>query len=172
MEAPDDFVSRFDEMFGVAYRAAFAVLGERTDAEDCAQDTLAKALIKWRTVKLHPVPWAARVSTNAAIDRWRKRQRSVLSAEPHEAEAPTSALSDKFLAGQRDDLVRALRALPRRQREAVVLRHLLDLSEAETATALKCSIGTIKSATSRGLAQLRTQLGDLVPTEATEATPG
>lgn len=166
MRTPDDFVTRFDEMFGVAYRAAYAVLGDRADAEDCAQDTLAKALVKWRTVSRHAVPWTARVATNAAIDRWRKRQRAFVTDEPGAAadrERAGYATPPAQLIQQRDDLVRALRALPRRQREAVVLRHLLDLSEADTATALRCSVGTVKSATSRGLAQLRIHLGDAMP---------
>ncbi|WP_083908437.1 SigE family RNA polymerase sigma factor [Ilumatobacter coccineus] len=166
MQAPEDYVARFDEMFGVAYRAAYAVLGERGDAEDCAQDTLAKALVRWHRVGHHPIPWTARVATNAAIDRWRRRSRTLRGSWPDDEiirfgdpslTDPTHPLA---IVRQRNDLVRALRALPRRQREAVVLRHLLDLSEADTATALKCSPGTVKSATSRGLAKLRELLDD------------
>jgi RNA polymerase sigma factor (sigma-70 family) len=56
-------------------------------------------------------------------------------------------------------LLAALRALPERQRAAVVLRHWCDLSEAETADAMKCSVGTVKSNASRGLARLRQALG-------------
>lgn len=166
MQAPDDYVTRFEEMFGVAYRAAYAVLGDRGDAEDCAQDTLAKALVRWRRVGQHPIPWTARVATNGAIDRWRKRDRSQLSSRPDDeivsGDGPSliDPVQPLTIIGQRNDLVRALRALPRRQREAVVLRHLLDLSEAETATALSCSAGTVKSATSRGLAKLRELLDD------------
>ncbi len=166
MHAPDDYVTRFEEMFGVAYRAAYAVLGDRGDAEDCAQDTLAKALVRWRRVGLHPIPWVARVSTNGAIDRWRKRYRSWIVSQPDDEITrfgdPTINNPHHPLAviRQRHDLVRALRALPRRQREAVVLRHLLDLSEADTARALRCSPGTVKSTTSRGLAKLRDLLDD------------
>lgn len=169
MQAPDDYVSHFEEMFAVAYRAAFAVLGDRGDAEDCAQDTLAKALVKWRVVSRHPVPWTARVSTNAAIDRWRKRKRSTLSddVESHSRDVRTDSAAGAVdgirHSEQRNDLVRALRTLPRRQREAVVLRHLLDLTEIDTAEALKCSVGTVKSATSRGLDRLRTEFGDAIP---------
>ena len=53
----------------------------------------------------------------------------------------------------------ALRELPDRQRAAVVLRHWCDLSEAETASIMGCSAGTVKSNTSKGLAHLRTALG-------------
>ncbi|MGB3736648.1 MAG: sigma-70 family RNA polymerase sigma factor [Ilumatobacter sp.] len=165
MEPPDDYVSRFEEMFAVGYRAAYAVLGDRGDAEDVAQDTLAKALVGWRRVGHHPLPWTARVATNGAIDRWRKRERSPIAQRADDAiRAGDRRLVDPNHPGsverQRSDLVRALRALPRRQREAVVLRHLLDFSEADTAVALRCSVGTVKSATSRGLTRLRHLLDD------------
>jgi RNA polymerase sigma factor (sigma-70 family) len=58
----------------------------------------------------------------------------------------------------RDSLVRALRSLPPRQRAAVVIRTCLDLSEADAATVLGCSVGNVKSLTSRGLAALRVEL--------------
>jgi len=57
----------------------------------------------------------------------------------------------------------ALRALPDRQRAAVVLRHWCDLSEAETALTMGCSVGTVKSTTSKGLARLRAGLAVNVP---------
>lgn len=166
MGPPDDYVSRFEEMFAVGYRAAYAVLGDRGDAEDVAQDTLAKALVRWRRVGHHPLPWTARVATNGAIDRWRKRERTPVASRSDDRVDRADGVSvveashPLTVIRQRDDLVTALRALPRRQREAVVLRHLLDFSEADTAAALKCSVGTVKSATSRGLGQLRDLLGD------------
>ncbi|MEM1334787.1 MAG: SigE family RNA polymerase sigma factor [Actinomycetota bacterium] len=174
MYAPDDYVARFDDLFGVAYRAAFTVLGDRGDAEDCAQDTLAKALLKWRRIHDHAMPWVARVSSNAAIDRHRKRKRTVLDdptdggidviGEPGRTSTPsfTSARPEPqpaTLAEQRSDLVRALRALPTRQREIVVLRHLAGLSEAETASALKTSVGNVKSSTHRALSKMRSEMG-------------
>jgi RNA polymerase sigma factor (sigma-70 family) len=62
-------------------------------------------------------------------------------------------------ADLRRDLVDALRALPRRQREAVTLRYLADLPEHDTATAMGCSVGTVKSNTAKGLRSLRLDLG-------------
>jgi RNA polymerase sigma-70 factor (sigma-E family) len=149
---PADFVERFRELFGVAYRSAFAILGNREDAEDCAQDALARLLDRWQRIGPDAaVPWVARVSQNAAIDRWRKQQRA-LNRLP--ARSP-----DSTARVQRTDLVRALRELPPRQREAVVLRHVCDLSEQQAASAMDCSIGTVKSATARGLERLRARLG-------------
>jgi RNA polymerase sigma factor (sigma-70 family) len=62
--------------------------------------------------------------------------------------------------GERGDLVVALRRLPRRQREAVVLRYLADLSEAQVAIEMGCSVGAVKSHGSRGLTSLRRHLSE------------
>ncbi len=192
MYAPDDYVARFDELFGVAYRAAYAILGDRGDAEDCAQDALAKALFKWKRVHDHAMPWIARVSTNAAIDRHRKRKRTIVNdptdggidviGEPGRTTTPsfTAARPEPLphtLTEQRSDLVRALRALPRRQREMVVLRHLAGLTEAETAHAMQTSVGNVKSSTHRALSKMRSELGsawatgDLTPPAGMPVTP-
>ena len=145
------FVDRFEELYQVAYRASFAVLGNRADAQDCAQEALARALVRWRTVSGHAPAWCARVATNLALDRVRRDRR--------QPPRTTDVGSGESIADRRRDLVDALRALPKRQREAVTLRYLADLPEAEAASALGCSIGTIKSATSRGLDRLRADLG-------------
>jgi len=60
----------------------------------------------------------------------------------------------------RQELLAALRTLPDRQRTAVVLRHYCDLGEAEVASVMNCSVGTVKSNTSRGLASLRLRLSE------------
>jgi RNA polymerase sigma factor (sigma-70 family) len=145
------FVDRFEELHRVAYRAAYAVLGRRADAEDCAQEALARALVRWRSVQGYAPAWVARVSTNQAIDRARRSARTSASTGEERHADP---MSDR-----RRDLVVALRALPKRQREAVALRYLADLPEVDAAAAMGCSLGTIKSATSRGLERLRTELG-------------
>jgi RNA polymerase sigma factor (sigma-70 family) len=152
MTAPDDFGARFGELFGVAYRASYPILGSREEAEDVAQEALARLLARARSVPDEAtVPWVARVATNLAIDRWRKVARA-RSREP-------IRIHHTPLDVRRADLVRALRALPKRQREVIVLRHLLDLSERDTATALGCTAGTVKSTTARGLDRLRALLG-------------
>ena len=65
---------------------------------------------------------------------------------------------DRDRAGDRDQLARALATLTLRQRRVVVLRHLMDMSEAEVAADLGVSVGTVKSTASRALAELRTAL--------------
>jgi RNA polymerase sigma factor (sigma-70 family) len=61
---------------------------------------------------------------------------------------------------ERREVMRALLKLPPRQREALLLRYYLDLSEAEAASAMRISRGTAKSTVARGLAALRTMLGE------------
>ena len=103
-----------------------------------------------------PFAYARRVLATARIDTWRRTRREVLTDEPaiglRESSAPAS---DAELA-DRDRLVRALLALTVKQRRVVVLRYLLDRSEAETAAELGISTGTVKSTASRALERLRT----------------
>lgn len=147
------FDEAFGELFRAAYKVAFRLLGDRAEAEDVAQEALARTYVRWRTVEPYAAPWACRVATNVAIDRTRKTKR--MSRD----EAPERGVYDAY-AAERIDLQRALRALPRRQRDVVVLRYLADQSEADVAATLGVSVGSVKTHASRGLAALRTRLGD------------
>jgi RNA polymerase sigma-70 factor (sigma-E family) len=145
------FEEVFPELFRLAYRVSFRVLGDRGDAEDVAQEALARTHVRWSRLRDNPQGWVVTVSTNLAIDRLRRRRRTVESGgEP-------VALVEMHLS-ERIDLARALRRLPRRQRQVVVLRYLADWPELEVADALGCSAGTVKSHASRGLAHLRHHL--------------
>ncbi len=151
-------MSSFDERFAalhrVAFRAAFTLLGDRAEAQDLAQETLARALVRWRRVEPYAEAWVCRVATNLAIDRTRRDRRSLLDAAERGWLDPDVA--------ERLDLQRALRALPRRQRDVVVLRYLLDQAEQTVAEALGISVGSVKTHASRGLAALRGSLGQEV----------
>ena len=152
----DDFAGRFDELYGVAYRAAYGILGNRAEAEDCSQEALARALVRWRRMHDYAPAWVARVSVNLALDRTRSARRADRLAPL----ATKTASADRYdLAARRRDLAVAMSALPRRQREAVALRYLADLPEAETASAMGCTVGTVKSTAARGLDRLRVELG-------------
>ena len=144
----DDFDAEFDNLWGRAYGVAYVVLGDRSESEDVAQETLARALVRWAKVAEYAGPWVVRVAGNLAIDRVRKRRRT-LALET--ADVPG-------LDGQRVDLQRALLALSPKQRDVVVLRYLVDLPEADVAQAMQCSVGTVKTHASRGLAALRRSL--------------
>lgn len=127
-----EFIDQFAELHRVAYGCAFAVVGVRAEAEDIAQEALARALVRWQAVREYARAWVARVATNLALDHVRRiGRRSTQLNQP----------CVDSMWEQRQDLVDALRALPARQREAVVLRFVVDLPEAEVARAMDCSVG-------------------------------
>ncbi len=149
------FDDEFEDLWTVAYRVAFRVLGVREDAEDVAQDALERVGVHWKRVRTYARPFTARVAGQRAIDVWRRRTRHL----GNEAQVGVDHLGGRGdSAGgveDRDDLVQALRVLPKCQRQVVILRYLGDFSEHDTATALGCSVGSVKTHASRGLAALR-----------------
>jgi RNA polymerase sigma-70 factor (sigma-E family) len=147
------FEEAFEDLYARAYGVAYQLLGRRSEAEDVAQETLARAYVRWRRVRGYAEAWVVRVAGNLAIDAWRRRQRIGADADTERRDVTTPAPD-----GQRIDLHRALESLPRRQREVIVLRFLADLPEADVAKALGCSVGSVKQHASRGLAALRTSM--------------
>jgi RNA polymerase sigma-70 factor (sigma-E family) len=150
----ESFDEAFAELYRAAYKVAFRLLGNRTEAEDVAQEALARTYVRWRTVSDYATPWVCRVATNLAIDRTRRARRFSGGA------APERAARDAF-ADERLDLQNALRSLPKRQRDVVLLRYVADRSEDDVARVLGLAHGTVKTHASRGLAALRARLGDV-----------
>jgi RNA polymerase sigma-70 factor (sigma-E family) len=141
-------------------RTAYLIVGDLGEAEDLVQETLFAVAKRWPRVRRmeHPVAYARRILVNRAVSGagQRTRRRRELTAEaPADRPLPTS---DSSALDGRDELMSALAALPPRQRAVLVLRYFLDLPEAEVAAALKCSLGTVKSTASRGLARLEQAL--------------
>jgi RNA polymerase sigma-70 factor (sigma-E family) len=135
-------------------RTAFLIVWDLP--EDLVQETLLKVAARWHRVCRmdHPAAYARRILVNLALsgaDR-RGRRRRELSGEAIPERGDDSR--DSRAIDTQDELMRALAALPPRQRTVLVLRYFLDLPEAEVAAAMKCSLGTVKSTTSRGLARL------------------
>lgn len=130
--------------------------GDRPQAEDLLQLTLERMYRHRRAVFAgdgNPDAYARRVLVNAVID-WRRRLRRRPESALETASEPPSP--DRVTGvDDRDLVVRGLRALPARQRAVLVLRYLEDLSDADVAAALNCSIGTVKSQASRGLDKMR-----------------
>lgn len=152
----EGFEAAFDGLFDRATRLGTRLLGDRAAGEDVAAEALARAWLHWRRIARlpHRDAWVLRVATNLALDLLRRRPPALAARpgpDPADAVAVRLALAD------------ALRALPKRQREVVVLRQLADLPEAEVATALRLRPGTVGTHLHRGLAALRTRLTD--PTE-------
>ncbi len=149
----DGFDEAFDRLFRRAYGVALRIVWSKEDAEDVAIETLTRAAERWERLAGEPDGWVTRVAANRAIDVWRRRRRAPLLSPVDEAARGSGG--DFGDPGDRVDLARALAGLPRRQRAALAFRFLLDCSEAETAAALGCSVGTVKQHVHRGLAALR-----------------
>jgi RNA polymerase sigma-70 factor (sigma-E family) len=148
-------------------KTAFLLSWDRKEAEDLVQECLFKVSRRWSRVgsMRKPVAYARRVLINLAIDDARARARRNSELYPPAAEAGADWPEFERLES-RLELVAALQALPPRQRAVIVLRYFLDLSEADTATALGCSVGTVKSTSSKALARLRESLdNDRRPSE-------
>jgi RNA polymerase sigma-70 factor (sigma-E family) len=149
--AAPSFEEVFPVLFRDAYRVAYRLLGDRSEAEDVASAACARTNSRWSSVRDHAEPWCVRVASNLALDVLRSRTRAAKrNMRLVTAEATSSAGVDDRL-----DLYAALAKLPRRQRETVVLRYLGDLSEAQTADLMGCSVGSVKTHSSRGLAALK-----------------
>ena len=99
--------------------------------------------------------YARRVLVNERTDTWRRRHGEVVVAQVPE---PTTTPGPGHAVEDRDLVVRLLATLPDQQRRVVVLRYYTDLSERAVADLLNVSVGAVKSAASRGLATLRTEL--------------
>ena len=143
-------------------RTAYLVVWDATEAEDLVQDCLLAVARRWPRVRRmdHPHAYARRVLVNLALDGAQRRTRRRAELLGDEA-AALAAIPDETSArrlqavGVRAELLQALGTLPPRQRAVLVLRYFDDLSEAQVAELLGCSVGTVKSTASRGLARLQ-----------------
>ncbi|MDX6208575.1 MAG: hypothetical protein QOE24_966 [Frankiales bacterium] len=149
-------------------RVAYLLTGNLTDADDLVQAALVKVLARWATVERagDPFPYVLTILVNTRRTWWRHGARTTAVADlPDRAGIDPYELADTKLA-----LWQALMKLPDRQRKTVVLRYYEDLSEAETARILGCSVGTVKSQCAKGIANLRRTRDELRP--STAASPG
>lgn len=129
-------------------RTAYLLTHDHGLAEDLVQTALAKSWFAWSRIEGDPEPYVRKVLVNTYSSWWRRRWTG---------EHPTEVLPETG-AGEpadRTDLWAALERLPRRQRAVIVLRYFEDLTEAETARLLDCTVGTVKSQTSKAFAKLR-----------------
>jgi RNA polymerase sigma-70 factor, ECF subfamily len=163
VDAYEALVARYT---AVAHRTA-VLFGAGDDAEDIVQEAFVKAFHRLRHLRDGGPfrPWLLAIVTNETRNLHRSRRRRtglVLRAAARETPAQTGpdAPADAALAAERrSTLLDALRELDERDRDVVVCRYLLDLSEAETAQTLGWPVGTVKSRTNRALARLRARLG-------------
>jgi RNA polymerase sigma-70 factor (ECF subfamily) len=174
---------------GIAFRTAYLVAGNAADAEEAAQDGFVKAYrALWRFRPGAPFrPWLLAIVANEARNRRRsagrreqlalRAAREAASAAPqarpvfgrarpasaaaYAASGDTALSPEAALLGseQREELLEAVNRLPEIDRLAIACRYFLELSEEETAAALGCRRGTVKSRLSRALERLRGELG-------------
>ncbi len=147
-----------------AFRVAYLICGSKEDAEEATQDAFVKAypaLPRFR--RGAPLrPWLLQIAANEARNRRTASGRRAglplrLEREPPSGAAP-SPEGAALAAAEHRELLETLERLPRKHREVVTCRFLLDLSEAETAAALGCREGTVKSRLARALTGLRAEL--------------
>lgn len=127
------------------------LIGDRAVAEEVVQDAFVHAYIAGDRVQ-DPLAYVRRAVVNGA--------RSSLRRRLVRQRAPLAAVRDVDAPADRQDMLRALRLLPTRQRECLVLRYYADLTEADIAHALGVSAGAVKTHTHRGLAALEKMLED------------
>jgi RNA polymerase sigma-70 factor (sigma-E family) len=145
-------------------RVVLVSVGDRQLAEDLVAEAFTRAWMSWRTVRDHPAPraWVVRTALNVHVSWWRRRRREVLADD---ASGPPAPPADSP-ARVDEALVRAIRALPLRQREVITLRVFFDLDTETTAKTLGVSPGTVGVHLHRALAALRAQLPSFNDQEA------
>jgi RNA polymerase sigma-70 factor (ECF subfamily) len=156
----DDFEGFFERHYGAMLRAVALTIGDAGRAEDLTQEAFARAFRQWSSVsKLErPVAWVYVVALNAERKRWRR--------ELHAPRRERCAGSVPDVAGGvlSTIVVRdALGRLPPRQRAAVVLRYVADLTVADIAHVMGCANGTVKATLHQALRNLRVDLAGSEP---------
>jgi RNA polymerase sigma-70 factor (sigma-E family) len=157
--ADEAVTSLYAAQYRSLVRLATLLLRDVTAAEEVVQDSFVAMHSSWRTLRDpdRALAYLRQAVVNRARSALRHRkveERHAPSPLPDHASAEHGALE----ALERQDVIRALHALPGRQREVLVLRYYLDLSEAQIAEAIGISRGSVKSHASRGMAALRTSL--------------
>ena len=165
-ERDDEFTAFVRDHGPSLLRTACLLTGERAHGEDLVQTALAKAYGKWWRVARAdaPVAYVRRLMVNSHLSRLRR----LASAEQVMATVPDRpGRHDQDRIAENETVRGALLRLSPRVRTAVVLRYFDDLSQAETARVMGCSVSTVNNHVTRGLAALRGLLGpenDIVPT--------
>ena len=150
----------------IAFRTAWVITRSEADAEEAAQDAFVKAhaaLGRFREGAPFR-PWLLAIVANEARNRVKaagRRERLVLRVAEERrpggaVPSPEAALLD---SERREELLDALARLPDTDQQAIACRYFLELSEEETAAALDCARGTVKSRLSRALVRLREEMG-------------
>jgi RNA polymerase sigma-70 factor (sigma-E family) len=142
-------------------RGAYLLLRDVDLAEDVVQATMLRVFRHWRDAREAPEAYSRKALINICRDHWRRQQRlppESLGEDVDGVEEDVPAFSHRL--AEREAMTNALDGLRDLQREVLVLRFYFDFSVAQTAELLDLPEGTVKSATHRGLSELRTLLGE------------
>lgn len=142
----------------LAWRVAYRMLGDQAEAEDVAQEAMLRLwrmAPDWEPGRARVTTWLYRVTVNLSTDRLRRRRETTGDGElPEVADTAPGATERITEANRAAALARALEALPERQREAVVLRHLEGLANPEIAEIMGVGVEAVESLTARGKRRL------------------
>jgi RNA polymerase sigma-70 factor (sigma-E family) len=153
------FATVFNVHHRQAVRLAYLLTSDANQAEDIAAEAFTKVYVRWSKGEVRDVgAYLRRAVANEANSKLRRRYLERREATKRSGDDRGVRLVDDG-AADHDEVWQAIQRLPDRQRKAVVLRYYEDLSEAETAEILGCSVGTVKSQVSRGLARMEQLLG-------------
>lgn len=155
-EQEEDFTAFVRDSGDALARYARLLFADVGAAEDALQTALVRLAKQWPSGIDAPLAYSRTVLRNLALDEGRRRHLVPVPSQDEPAFAPAPDIADAHAAAELLD--RVLSALPARQRTTVVLRVIDGLSEAETAQAMRCAVGTVKSNLARGLARLRAEL--------------
>ncbi|MFS8100311.1 SigE family RNA polymerase sigma factor [Lentzea alba] len=162
MRRDDEFSEFFTSRFDWVRRTAYALCGDWSEAEELAQHAFVRAYAKWSSVRRETADAYLRTIVTRLFINSRRRGR--------DRERPVADLPERGVGGGFSDpdsrLHAALQQVPPKQRAALVLRYVHDLSIEQTAAELGCSEGNVKSQTARGLATLREAYGEPVKSES------
>ncbi len=136
----------------VALRVATRMLGDRAEAEDVAQEAMLRlwrAARDWRQGEAKVSTWLYRVTVNLCTDRLRRRRSVAIDEIPEPEDGRPGVLAGLVAAERAAAFQHALDALPERQRQAIVLRHLEGLANPEIAAVMEIGTEAVESLTAR-----------------------
>jgi RNA polymerase sigma-70 factor (ECF subfamily) len=153
-----------EQLLPGAMRQAWRMLGDQAEAEDVAQEAMLRLwrqATDWRAGEARISTWLYRVVHNLCIDRIRKRRPQVPVEDAPEPIDPDPGVLERMARSERSHAVTAaIRELPERQRQALILRHFEGFSNPEIGEALECSVEAVESLLARARRQLAKKLSE------------
>ena len=166
-----EFADFYKASWDPCLRAVTASLVDPRLAEDLVAEAFARAWVSWREVGAHPAPraWVVRTALNTGVSWWRRRRHEVALASQENTGRESASVADQG-GGLDAALLNAVRRLPPREREVVVLRVFLDLDTETTAKHLGIAAGTVRAHLSRAMSALREEVAPALAVEVSQCT--